>query len=56
MPREYRPPPFRRMTRQTVLHRIEIDVIGVSLQIVIVPDDVFPEPPLPDSALASRVA
>jgi hypothetical protein len=37
----------------TVLHRVVVNLIDMARQVLIDPDQVFPETPLPDSALSS---
>ena len=41
--------PIRNTGHQSVLDRIEVDVIGVAFQVVVVANDVFPIPTLPDA-------
>jgi len=36
----------------SVFHRIEMHVIDMLRKIIVVPDPMFPEPPLPDASLA----
>lgn len=44
--------PIRSPCRMTMLHRIEMDVIQVTLQIPFIGDQALPETSLPDAALA----
>ena len=44
--------PIRSPCRITMLHRIEMDVIQVPLQITFIEDQSFPKTPLPYTALA----
>ena len=41
---------------QAVLDRIDITIRDVAAEIVIIPDQVFPEPTLPDASFATRNA
>jgi len=44
--------PLRRMLDQTVLHRIEMNVVQMRRQILLVTDRMLPVSPLPDAAFA----
>jgi len=44
--------PIRGAGGVPVLHRVEVDVIDVPVQVVFVADQVFPVTPLPDAAFA----
>jgi hypothetical protein len=37
-----------------MLERIDVDVIHLRLMVVLIPDQVFPIPALPDAAFAAR--
>jgi hypothetical protein len=52
--RGMRPPACR--PRMTVLDRIEVNVIAMPLEIALIPQGMFPVPPLPDAAFAFPLA
>src|SRR4051812_24846770 len=58
-PMKRRPRPGMRAFGRPMLDRIEVDVLQVSLQVILVADDMLPESPLPDATTAvppARVA
>jgi len=48
--------PIARPAHQSVLDRIEVDVVDVSLEILLVPNGVFPKAPLPQRIFAIAMA
>lgn len=44
--------PFIDILHESMLHRVAVNVIDVLFKVIVVADRVFPEPPLPKTALA----
>ena len=44
--------PIDRPPHVPMLHRVDGAVVGIVAELVFIPDQVLPEPPLPDAALA----